>query len=173
MSIPSHNTAISRAIGCISPYQVVFGQKPRCGISNLPLDPEFLKKLATEEQLLKACGQDVLDDMLNKSTAKNKPEEDLEPSACVPDPEAIARIVPQENVLQDLETKGIVTPTPHKRPFLPSMAPLTPEQHSERRGRLDHVRLVCDMLRIINENEWEKYDVELDVLKHVVFGHGN
>ena len=127
MSIPSHNTAISRAIGCISPYQVVFGQKPRCGISNLPLDPGFLKKIATEEQLLKACGQDVLDDMLNKSTAKNKSDEDLEPSACVPDPEATARIVPRENVLKDLEPTGMVTPTPHKHPVLLSMAPLTPE----------------------------------------------
>ena len=173
MSIPSHNTAISRPIGCVSPYQVVFGQKPRCGISNLPLDPGFLKKLATEEQLLKACGQEVLDDMLNKSTAENKPEEDLEPSACVPDPEAIARIVPQENVLQDLEPTGIVTPTPHKLPFLPSMAPLTPEQQTERRGKLAHVRLVCDVLRIMNKNEWAKFAVELDVLKHVVFGKKN
>ena len=32
------------------------------------------------------------------------------------------------------------------------------------------MRLVCEALRIMNENEWAKYVVELDVLKHIVFG---
>ena len=115
----------------------------------------------------------MFDEILGKSTSENKPDHDVEPSTCVPDPEAIARIIPQENVLQDIEPTGIVTPTPHKRPFLPTMAPLTPEQQSERRGKLDHVRLVCKVLRILNKNEWAKFAVELDVLKHVVFGKGN
>ena len=78
--LDSHNTSAHRAIGYKSPYHVTFGQKPRCGISNLPMDPVFLKKLVTEDDLMKAFNGKVLDDVLCKSTAENKPEDDLMPT---------------------------------------------------------------------------------------------
>ena len=41
------NTSTSRAVGN-SPYVLAFGQRPRVGISSLPLAPELLESLATE-----------------------------------------------------------------------------------------------------------------------------
>ena len=46
-----YNTQIHRTLGDKSPYWCTYGQHPRCGISNLPLDPILLDSLATEAQL--------------------------------------------------------------------------------------------------------------------------
>ncbi|KAL9181125.1 hypothetical protein ACHAXT_009930 [Thalassiosira profunda] len=45
------NTQIHRGIGNKVPYHLVFGQKPRVGISRLPLGTELLDSLHTEAQL--------------------------------------------------------------------------------------------------------------------------
>ncbi|KAL9183045.1 hypothetical protein ACHAXT_004832 [Thalassiosira profunda] len=45
------NTQIHRGIGNKMPYHLVFGQKPRVGISRLPLGTELLDSLHTEAQL--------------------------------------------------------------------------------------------------------------------------
>lgn len=34
-----------------TPYELAFGQKPSCGLSNLPIAPQLLQSLATEQQL--------------------------------------------------------------------------------------------------------------------------
>ena len=39
-----------------SPYHVTFGQLPCCKISNLPIAPELLDTLHTEDELLKVLG---------------------------------------------------------------------------------------------------------------------
>ena len=46
-----YNTQIHRTVGNKSPYQLCFGQLPRCGISNLPLSSELLDTLHTEDEL--------------------------------------------------------------------------------------------------------------------------
>ena len=44
------NTDFHSGIKC-SPYELRFGQKPECGISDLPLSRALLMKLTTEQQL--------------------------------------------------------------------------------------------------------------------------
>jgi hypothetical protein len=60
-----YNTQIHRTVKEI-PYRLVFGQKPRVGISGLHLDYSLLDKLATEADLNKVCNyegkeEDVVD----------------------------------------------------------------------------------------------------------------
>jgi len=60
-----YNTQIHRTVKDI-PYRLVFGQKPRVGISGLHLDYSLLDKLATEADLNKVCNyegkeEDVVD----------------------------------------------------------------------------------------------------------------
>ena len=60
-----YNTQIHRTVKDI-PYRLVFGQKPRVGISGLHLDYSLLDKLATEADLNKVCNyegkeEDVMD----------------------------------------------------------------------------------------------------------------
>ena len=45
------NTQINRSIGNAMSYQLTFGQRPRVGISSLPIDVHLLDKLATEADL--------------------------------------------------------------------------------------------------------------------------
>ena len=49
------NTALTRATGSV-PYKSLTGQKPRCGLSNLPLSKELLATLHTEEALVAVLG---------------------------------------------------------------------------------------------------------------------
>jgi hypothetical protein len=52
-----YNTQMHRTVKDI-PYRLVFGQKPRVGISGLHLDDSLLDKLATEADLSKVCNYD-------------------------------------------------------------------------------------------------------------------
>ena len=47
------NTQINKSIGNKTAYQLTFGQRPRVGISSLPIDLSLLDKLATEAELNK------------------------------------------------------------------------------------------------------------------------
>ena len=47
------NTQINKSIGNKTAYQLTFGQRPRVGISSLPIDLSLLDKLATEVELNK------------------------------------------------------------------------------------------------------------------------
>eukprot|EP00965_Chrysotila_dentata_P134039 4432755-Pleurochrysis_carterae.AAC.1 len=44
------NANFARSVGQL-PYVLVYGQRPRVGISGLPIAPELLEKLATEAEL--------------------------------------------------------------------------------------------------------------------------
>ena len=44
------NTTYSSAIK-MTPYEATYGQKPRVGIAQLPMDPEFLQRIVTEREL--------------------------------------------------------------------------------------------------------------------------
>ena len=50
------NTQIHRGIGNRTPYHLMFGQHPHVGISNLPIDPKLLTKLATEVEVCQSLG---------------------------------------------------------------------------------------------------------------------
>ena len=56
------NTQINRAVGNKTPYHLAFGQKPRVGISNLPLSEGLLNSLSTERQLNRTFDNDDADD---------------------------------------------------------------------------------------------------------------
>ena len=81
---------------------MVFGQKPRCGISNLPCDRDFLEKLATEDDLKNAFGDKVFDDYFERSDASNKPSDDLTPSKVAPNVSAFQSIVVASPDVPDL-----------------------------------------------------------------------
>ena len=40
----------------MTPYYLMFGQHPHVGISNLPMDPSFLSRLATEMNVCRSLG---------------------------------------------------------------------------------------------------------------------
>ena len=50
------NTQVNRTIGNTTPYSLMFGQRPRVGISSLPIESDLLDTLATEAQLNTVLG---------------------------------------------------------------------------------------------------------------------
>ena len=67
------------------------------------MDPEFLDKLVTEDQLMKAFDGKVLDDILKSSKAYNKPFEDLTPENTIALEAQIERIEQSSPGFEDLE----------------------------------------------------------------------
>ena len=60
------------------PYELAFGQHPKCGISGLPVDPELLAKLATEDELVRVVQQ------VEAATNKGKPVNKEKPVTVAP-----------------------------------------------------------------------------------------
>ena len=50
------NTQVHRAIGNQMPYNLMFGQNPRVGISNLPLDPLLFRACARKQNFVRCLG---------------------------------------------------------------------------------------------------------------------
>ena len=57
------NTQINRTIGNETSYKLVFGQKPRVGLSALPLHMELIDTIATEGQLNRILGLNETDEL--------------------------------------------------------------------------------------------------------------
>ena len=66
------------------PYEFVFGQKPTCGISDLPFSDELMARLQTEDALEEAL--DGLKDAVsrNTATAKTSTAKKTKPPAMAP-----------------------------------------------------------------------------------------
>ena len=70
------------------------------------MDREFLQKLTTEDELIRAFEGKVLDNVLRESAADNKPNDDFSPSATIPAAADIEAIVDAESGLADLTPSG-------------------------------------------------------------------
>ena len=69
------NTQINRAVGNKTPYYLAFGQKPRVGISNLPLSEGLLNSLSNERQLNRTFDNDDADDADNNDADDDDDED--------------------------------------------------------------------------------------------------
>jgi len=70
------------------------------------LDREFLQKLTTEDELIRAFEGKVLDNVLRESAADNKPDNDFSPTATIPAAADIEAIVDSKSGLADLTPSG-------------------------------------------------------------------
>ena len=70
------------------------------------MDRDFLNKIATEDELIRAFEGKVLDKVLQASTAENKPEDDVAPTATIPAASDIEAIVASKSGLPDLTPSG-------------------------------------------------------------------
>ncbi len=64
-----------------------------------------MKKLVTEDNLIKAFSKNVLDNVLEKYSIPNKPNVDLSPEKTIPLASAIEAIEEQDHGLDDLTPK--------------------------------------------------------------------
>lgn len=69
-----YNTQVHRSLGNQTPYWCTYGQQPRVGISNLPLDPVLLDSLATEGDLNRVFDSEL--DFARQRTATQPASDD-------------------------------------------------------------------------------------------------
>ena len=125
------------------------------------MDPEFLKKLVTEDELIKAFDGKVLDDILKTSNAYNKPFEDLCPENTIALEAQIERIEQSSPGFEDLE--------PSENTAQPNGARAHIGKSNSEGAQIRKSTTPEDVIETMSSDSSDESSLDEDVERHLLF----